>query len=254
MSTKITVACDQCGKSIQRRPDRPHPRYFCSRECQQAASRTQVEVPCARCGTVVLRKPSQLAKNNVAYCNKECHDATQTKREPIPCDYCGELVIRHPSQTKHNHVFCNTICRAAFQGKKVDTQCAWCNKALKLWPCHIRERNYCCKECRKEGRSHYYSGENTPTWRGGWKGYYGPNWNRQSRLARKRDNYCCQMCGMKQSDHYRALDVHHITPFRCFNYVVGENDNYLFANDLDNLITLCPKCHGIADREYQHDE
>jgi DEAD/DEAH box helicase domain-containing protein len=37
--------------------------------------------------------------------------------------------------------------------------------------------------------------------------------------------------------------VHHIQPFRTFGYVRGENDKYLEANRLENLVTLCPSCH-----------
>jgi DEAD/DEAH box helicase domain-containing protein len=41
--------------------------------------------------------------------------------------------------------------------------------------------------------------------------------------------------------------VHHIRPFREFGYIPGENENYLLANALDNLITLCPTCHHRAE-------
>ena len=32
-----------------------------------------------------------------------------------------------------------------------------------------------------------------------------------------------------------------------FGYVAGENENYKEANQLDNLITLCPSCHKKAE-------
>jgi DEAD/DEAH box helicase domain-containing protein len=41
--------------------------------------------------------------------------------------------------------------------------------------------------------------------------------------------------------------VHHIRPFREFDYIRGENEAYLQANVLDNLITLCPPCHRRAE-------
>lgn len=46
----------------------------------------------------------------------------------------------------------------------------------------------------------------------------------------QRDNYTCQRC-KKQP---KISDVHHIIP-------LGESDGG--TNDLDNLISLCPKCH-----------
>jgi DEAD/DEAH box helicase domain-containing protein len=67
---------------------------------------------------------------------------------------------------------------------------------------------------------------------------YGPNWNRQRKLARARDNYRCQVCGAPESG--REHDVHHKTPFR--SYTVPQ-----IANELANLITLCPVCHRRAE-------
>lgn len=63
---------------------------------------------------------------------------------------------------------------------------------------------------------------------------YGPNWNDQRSQARLRDQYRCQVCGVQESD--RTHHVHHKIPFRSFS-------SYLEANDLANLITVCPACH-----------
>ncbi len=41
--------------------------------------------------------------------------------------------------------------------------------------------------------------------------------------------------------------VHHLTPFRTFGYVLGQNQNYKLANQLENLMTLCPACHAIVE-------
>ena len=96
-------------------------------------------------------------------------------------------------------------------------------------------------------------GSNSPTWKGGSVGYYGPNWRKQRKLARKRDNHECQRCGINKKQNGRALDVHHIKTFRSFNYISGVNKNYLEANDLNNLITLCAKngCHMLVENNYQ---
>jgi DEAD/DEAH box helicase domain-containing protein len=76
---------------------------------------------------------------------------------------------------------------------------------------------------------------------------YGPNWPAQRDNARSRDGYRCRRCGTPERDG-RHHDVHHITPFRSFGYVVGANDLYRAANQLENLITLCPSCHRLAER------
>lgn len=71
---------------------------------------------------------------------------------------------------------------------------------------------------------------------------YGPNWQAQRSAARARDGYVCQVCGKPESA-MRQHDVHHKVPFRTFGYIPGENDNYLRANVLENLMTVCSDCH-----------
>ena len=71
---------------------------------------------------------------------------------------------------------------------------------------------------------------------------YGPNWQPQRAAARARDGFRCRQCGAPEVDG-RQHDVHHIRPFRDFRYLPGENEAYLPANALDNLLTLCPRCH-----------
>ncbi|HEX2979203.1 MAG TPA: DEAD/DEAH box helicase [Anaerolineaceae bacterium] len=63
---------------------------------------------------------------------------------------------------------------------------------------------------------------------------YGPNWIVQRNRARERDHFTCQVCGAQEAG--RSHHVHHKTPFRNF-------PSYLAANQLDNLITVCPSCH-----------
>jgi len=67
---------------------------------------------------------------------------------------------------------------------------------------------------------------------------YGPNWLAQRDQARARDGYRCQACGVLEDgvSHH----VHHKTPFRTFA-------SYQQANQLSNLVTLCPRCHHRAE-------
>lgn len=76
---------------------------------------------------------------------------------------------------------------------------------------------------------------------------YGPNWPEQRRRARERDGFNCRHCQAQETATGREHDVHHIVPFRNFGYAPGENDAYLQANDLGNLITLCRSCHARVD-------
>ncbi len=78
-------------------------------------------------------------------------------------------------------------------------------------------------------------------------GSRGPNWPAQSEKARRRDGHRCRQCGAPQRPG-RKHDVHHIRPFREFNWLPGKNENYRQANALSNLITLCPRCHRQAEQ------
>jgi DEAD/DEAH box helicase domain-containing protein len=67
---------------------------------------------------------------------------------------------------------------------------------------------------------------------------YGPGWPAQRDQARARDGYRCQSCGLAEQG--RAHHVHHQVPFRTF---VSPQQ----ANQLSNLVTLCPRCHRRAE-------
>lgn len=75
---------------------------------------------------------------------------------------------------------------------------------------------------------------------------YGPSWTQARQGALVRDSHTCRQCGAPEREG-RTHDVHHIRPFREFGYIPGENRNDRLANDLDNLITLCPTCHQRAE-------
>lgn len=67
---------------------------------------------------------------------------------------------------------------------------------------------------------------------------YGNNWDKQRLSARQRDNFTCQNCG--RPENTQPHHVHHKIPFRQFT-------SYILANQLDNLVTLCPTCHRQAE-------
>ena len=63
---------------------------------------------------------------------------------------------------------------------------------------------------------------------------YGPDWPALRDQRRAMDAYRCQVCGILEQGHSHA--VHHIIPFRSFASPIQ-------ANQLTNLITVCPACH-----------
>lgn len=75
----------------------------------------------------------------------------------------------------------------------------------------------------------------------------GPSWPAQRERARRRDGCRCQWCGAEERPGLQH-HVHHLVPFREAGWVPGENDNHLWANRLENLVTLCPACHRKAEQ------
>ena len=74
-------------------------------------------------------------------------------------------------------------------------------------------------------------GSNAWNWQGGVAYYRGEDWNEKRKLCYKRDKYICQDCGIVRSKS--LLAAHHLIAWRLTK-----------DNSLENLITLCLKCHG----------
>lgn len=134
--------------------------------------------------------------------------------------------------------------------KSISIACAQCGKELSRKPHRIKDNvnQFCDQKCHGEWDAVHYTGANSPVWKGGWSDYYGPNWDSQRRAALKRDNYHCRYCGKGRGIlGVGQLHVHHIKPFREFGFIPEQNTNYLQANELKNLITLCGGCHTLAE-------
>lgn len=230
--------CEICGNEIITRPSRIKTGRgrFCSTACQgkwQSRARSGKNHPawkestviCQDCGCEFHIKPSALEKGDGKYCSMKCYNASKSGH------WTGQ---ENPNWKPAVFVIC-----------------AQCNKQLKICPSKLNmyKHHFCSIECKAKWQSIHLSGENAYAWRGGsMPRYYGPNWPRQSRKARRRDEYKCQCCGKTQEQNRKRLDVHHIKPMRKFGYVPGENEHYKEANRLDNLVSLCTTCHHRIER------
>lgn len=173
----------------------------------------------------------------------------------VNCEQCGKEVKKYQSQIKPGQMyFCSFNCQHIWRTGRTGTikkpkgilkKCLYCEKDFYVYPSEVDIKKYCSKECRIKHNVEKgtWSGENCNFWRGGFDYYRGPNWHEQKRKARKRDKVC-QKCGKTREENIRALNVHHIIPFRFFN------GNYIEANSLDNLITLCSSCHRETDSHW----
>lgn len=216
------------------------------------------EVPCATCGRPIIRKATQLKHYPVSYCSSECMYPHSTIA--FDCAQCGRHTVKKGNITGRRlckHLYCSRDCHQAWikansptgpshtSWKRVTLQCAHCDKTFSRAPRSVKSATPCCsKACQYAWRS----GPQSNLWKGGHADYYGPNWKTQRRAARDRDGHTCQSCGITSTVHGRAMQVHHIRPFKSFGYIAGVNDLYLEANDLSNLISLCAPCHISLER------
>ncbi len=71
---------------------------------------------------------------------------------------------------------------------------------------------------------------------------YGKDWGVICRSIRERDSFRCQHCGVPETESLHH--VHHIIPFRRFTTTEE-------GNQPDNLVTLCSRCHHLAEQNVQ---
>jgi len=202
-------------------------------------------VTCSVCG-IFIERPNWHAKRKQKNFCKNC------RHKPIfiSCDWCGKEKRISPS-AKGEHNFCNRKCSRAWQGangivgqsRLITLNCSICGHEFQRQPNQIEKvkNSYCSRDCFYKAHRVSMGGEQNPAWRGGYEPYYGPNWDRQVSLARERDQYRCQRCGIQEQDIHCAMHVHHITPLRDFQR------DFRRANDLVNLVCLCPSCHKFLE-------
>ena len=137
-------------------------------------------------------------------------------------------------------MYCLSIIKHECSYKRTETKCAYCGKTLYVIPSRIRDHEflYCNFECMAKDYERRFSGENSPTWKGG-KRHYKGGWLKARDKARERDNYICQICGITEEEQGFQMDVHHIVNYRLF-------EDKKEANNLSNLVCLCHKCHRFV--------
>ena len=261
----IAIPCASCGKEIKRSYSQGHtPKMaFCGVQCR----RTRDLRHCLFCGSQFEITPSQINRGRGAFCSRDC--AGNARKRPVVnqiCKGCGVTFTTSQKTLTGNpfRTHCSRQCyfgtvakRMSGRPKTPEHRAALSNSKIGK-PAVARRRFYIftCEQCgcsvEKTGNLHRTAArfcgtacwyvfirahpEQHPTFRGGREPYYGPNWREQARHARARDGHTCCHCGHHQTRP--LLDVHHIRPRREFD------GDYIAANQLSNLITLCKSCHS----------
>ncbi len=265
----IECSCLVCGENFFVKPSalKKGRGKYCSRECYSISLQNQIECKCERCGVSFSISASQLAYGRGRFCSSEC----KTPEHYTTCVVCNIRFKVSPTDIKRNRKYCSKACQqtkvqkscivcgvkytvhrcnssskycsrkcyANRPSNKIERQCKYCgNTFLARLSSYLSGNSlYCSKGCQSNAASVNQRGQNSPFWRGGHTKYRGENWKHQRKLAYERDGGVCQICHSSPKKGQRKNAVHHIKPARRFN------GDWLSANDLSNLITLCHKCH-----------
>ena len=180
--------------------------------------------------------------------SKLCDKCRYSKRN---CLNCGK---EFTTNLVHNTKTCSPKCGAKSRWGDIEKQrgerrdpCANCGKPIvrknMAYGKSKKAHNFCGNKCYGEWRHKNIFGAAHPRYAGGYSYAYGNGWFRQKAKALIRDKIC-QRCGISIEENGKALDVHHIKPFRFFG-----KSNSKEAHDLSNLICYCQSCHQIVEWE-----
>lgn len=249
--TKITVACDNCGKEVEKNTYdiAKTDNIYCDHDCYvEDKSRDPIKVrECEGCEKEF--EADKTTSGYKKYCSEECKVNTEE------CDTCGTEFKRKPSHVRENN-YCSKDCmrkarKSSYTGKDnpnyqggINSQEFVCNICGDTFIGKAASNpKYCSRECANEAlRSDNHVGGERPSRR-----YYGSNWQEQRVKAIIDDLGRCRVCGMTDPEHRVehgvSIHVHHIRPFGTFlNKETGRFDTER-ANRVDNLVTLCHSCH-----------
>lgn len=254
--------CRPCRNRASKRPC-PHPgcgvkinqyAHACARHSRKAKSGVAAVCYCLECGTLLRLGDRQVCrpcqKGTLAPCLCDCgryrkkydtngnireyisghNDSHQHKRRTVECAVCkGMFRPRHKRA-----ILCGIACRTKWLTmnpphgrKRIEVPCSICSATIIRAPSRLLNKNpVCSRACHGALTAKLLTGLKLST---------------PKRLAARRDGYECVICGFSH-----VIEVHHIRPKK--NHGGGGDDS------LDNLITLCPNHHSMADRRMISEE
>jgi len=186
---------------------------------------------------VVCGKTYKTSNKDGKICSKECMSKFFNKQVTLECKVC-----RKKYKVKRHRIgkssYCSYSCANKGYINKREYTCLQCGKVFKHYPSES-ERKFCNKDCKYK----YLTGGNNPAWKSGATFVeYPRGWNDGLKeLVRNKFGYKCYLCGVPQQECFRKLDVHHI----------DENKHNL---EINNLVPLCPHCHGIVSNKTDNDK
>lgn len=245
-NTQVTITCATCGKPFAIKKSKINTKFYCCRQCKAIGMRRRRQEEIERqfgkpifsllydfyciqgLGIKQIAKRIGVSDNNLWDWFEDLGIERRNKSDAVTLQWIGN----DERKAAQKETIRKAIERGTFDRYRLS------RIAKTDW---ARKRN---SESKQGSKNWMFKrgGPANPHWKGGKIYYYGPSWNSQRNAARERDNYTCQYCGTTEDELGKQLDVHHIHKFRSFGLARHEE-----ANNLNNLICLCPNCHIIAE-------
>lgn len=125
------------------------------------------------------------------------------------CDVCGSSYLARVDKLKQGKgLTCSVYCSGVFSASKRDEE---------------------------QRKSNFPTGSDHGLWQGGYS-LYNSSWRKKRDKVLEKYDYKCFVCGKTKEDIGREPDIHHVKPLLSFK-------NTDKANELDNLVCLCPEHH-----------
>ncbi len=237
-TVRIEMTCQSCGAHFLVKPAQIH-RRFCSQACWGAFLRSRPERTCVWCGTTYR-------SGNDRFCSRQCWRNHQraNPQQPSPetraknsAAHRGQVGLRGEANPVYRHgkyarrdMVC-IVCGKTFRGKEGSSCCSRAcmnaSQSQRLATLYASEKG---REIKRRLSARLAKAGN-PRWRDGASlTPYAPGFTKHIKeRVRGRDGGLCQRCGASPNG-VRQFPVHHI--------------DWSKANHaMDNLVTLCPKCH-----------
>lgn len=229
------INCKHC----KTKPVKRVGKIYCSRSCFQQSRKgillkSRKILLCETCKSQYTTKPAEESISR--FCSAKCRNLSpkesRRKRIEIKCLNCDSSVEMPVSQIQ-GRKFCSMECRKDFHN--CITKCAFCNEEFKHHKNH--KAKYCSPECYSKWLEIHRTGENHPSWSGGYQNKPEQKLRKTSKYKRwrtsvfERDDYTCQICKARGV----ALHAHHIV-------FVSVDPTKIF--DIDNGQTVCLPCHA----------
>lgn len=253
-------------------PDKGHVCPSCGKECssehglkvhygrmsdeEHPGSISDNKFECEVCGRTSIARDS---RDDPSHCSQLCYSVAQSEADSVQeyararhsrCKWCDEWDTVPPGDV---NTFCSIECRSEWRKAQENL---WggptvyehtCPECEEVFEARQEDRTFCSFSCRSK-----YHARNRDLKVDGNPRYEIPIPDERRFEVYVRDAGRCQRCGLTIPESLarwgKSLDIHHIRPrSEIMKEIDSPADARRTANDLDNLVTLCARCHGIVE-------